>query len=494
MRTFSASCVLAITSILPAQVDYDGANPWSRTANSGPDAAVPGWWYNLGITGIRVELDPNALRELDVKYVFPGSPAAGVVQVGDRLTGAAGQVFQQDHQDGYGPAVFGAQGPISEFAVALAAAQTQAGGGNLQITLSRAGQSQSVTVPVGTTYGDFSATYPANCPKCDLILDELLDYLVATQEPNGSWGSEPNNTFAPLALMSSNDPQHQAALSAAIDFHKDTTTAKDEGSLINWRYMGAGLVLAEHYLITQDAALRPELQEIHDFLAWSQYLDMSQVSPQVQHSHPQDVPTTPEEQHGGWGHNPGFEGYGPIAMLTGQGALVFALLERCGIKVRRKKHDAAYEFLERGTGPNGYLWYGDDVGDPNSWADMGRTGASALANFLSPYSGGSYQADARGHADVIGTHPQSFPDTHGSPIMGMGYAAAAARFHGNNFRLLMDANKYWFTLAHCFDGTYYYQPNRDNAGYGSDSRVSASAVTAFIFSIPQQALLITGRP
>lgn len=25
-------------------------------------------------------------------------------------------------------------------------------------------------------------------------------------------------------------------------------------------------------------------------------------------------------------------------------------------------------------------------------------------------------------------------------------------------------------MAHCADGTSYYQPNRDNAGYGSNSR------------------------
>ena len=58
----------------------------------------------------------------------------------------------------------------------------------------------------------------------------------------------------------------------------------------------------------------------------------------------------------------------------------------------------------------------------------------------------------------------------------------------------MDANRFWFALAQCTDGSYYYQPNRDNAGFGADSRITASAVTAFIFSIPLQNLVITGRP
>ncbi len=77
--------------------------------------------------------------------------------------------------------------------------------------------------------------------------------------------------------------------------------------------------------------------------------------------------------------------------------------------------------------------------------------------------------------------------------MGMGYAAMAANVDAASFRRLMDANRWWFTLAQCADGSFYYQPNRDNAGYGADSRLSASAVTAFVLSIPKRNLLVTGR-
>ena len=77
--------------------------------------------------------------------------------------------------------------------------------------------------------------------------------------------------------------------------------------------------------------------------------------------------------------------------------------------------------------------------------------------------------------------------------MGMAYTALAAHIDPQAFRKLMDANRWWFALAHCGDGTFYYQPNRDNAGYGSDARMTASCVTAFIFSIPKRGLAITGR-
>jgi hypothetical protein len=48
-------------------------------------------------------------------------------------------------------------------------------------------------------------------------------------------------------------------------------------------------------------------------------------------------------------------------------------------------------------------------------------------------------------------------------------------------------------MAQCTDGTFYYQPNRDNAGYGSDARKTASCVVAFIYSIPKHNLAITGK-
>jgi hypothetical protein len=58
----------------------------------------------------------------------------------------------------------------------------------------------------------------------------------------------------------------------------------------------------------------------------------------------------------------------------------------------------------------------------------------------------------------------------------------------------MDSNRWWFTMAQCTDGSFYYQPNRDNSGYGPHARVTASAVTAFIFTIPNRSLVITGKP
>jgi hypothetical protein len=320
---------------------------------------------------------------------------------------------------------------------------------------------------------------------------------VRNQGANGSFGNPVHDTFAPLALLASGNPNYLPAVERCVRHLAASTKAVDESakqSLPNWTYMCAAIVLSEYYLVTREAWVLPELQEVRDFIAAGQYLDMSQINPKAKESHPGSFPKGPRDSHGGWGHNPGFEGYGPIAMITAQGALAYSLMSRCGIEIDRAKHDAAYDFLKRGSGPNGYVWYGDGIGGrEDGWADMGRTGAAAIANFMSPYPDPAYRQRARHHSKLIGQHPQSFSDTHGSPAMGMGYTALGASFDPANFRKLMDANRWWFTLAHCKDGSFYYQPNRDNAGYGSDARMTASSVTAFILLLPKRSLAMTGR-
>ena len=56
----------------------------------------------------------------------------------------------------------------------------------------------------------------------------------------------------------------------------------------------------------------------------------------------------------------------------------------------------------------------------------------------------------------------------------------------------MDENRWWFTLAQCREGTFYYQPNRDNnpQDYTAAPRLSASAATALILAMRDRRLAI----
>ena len=88
----------------------------------------------------------------------------------------------------------------------------------------------------------------------------------------------------------------------------------------------------------------------------------------------------------------------------------------------------AHEFLAKATNNIGYVWYADDNGGDNRYADMGRTGASVVAHAVSPLGGAAFERYAKKSARCIGEYPKTFPDTHGSPILGMGWTALGASF------------------------------------------------------------------
>ena len=61
MKKRGLVCLALLLPFLPqalvGQVHYfENGRPWNQKAGSGPDAEVNGWFYNLGITGIRAEL------------------------------------------------------------------------------------------------------------------------------------------------------------------------------------------------------------------------------------------------------------------------------------------------------------------------------------------------------------------------------------------------------------------------------------------------------
>lgn len=450
---------------------------WKKTTKVGPDARVPGWFINLGITGARAKIPDDEPKILEVAFVFENTPAYGQLEVGDKIVGANGKPFITPHKFGYGIDVFGYEGPMMDFGNALEDSQGKKLGGRLALTVLRGGQKCDVELRVPTTYGAYSATYPFNCAKTDRILRELLGYLLDKQKPNGTWHNRPHiNAFATLALMSSDEPQHKAAVRKAVRAMANSTQAEiNFRGLDCWKYTLYGVVLGEYYLLTGEKWLLPELEQINQWLTKGQ------------------LPT------GGWGHRPWRtngegNGYGAINSITMQGKMAWALMQRCGIKVDPDRFRATHDFVVKGTNKIGYVWYKDGGAAKRGYADMGRTGTAALAHYLSPVGGEAYRKFAQLSAECIGNNPKTFPGTHGSPLLGMGWTALGAAIDPVSFRKLMDHNRWSLSLAHCPDGTFYYQPNRDNnpQDYAAAPRLAATATTALILSIKHKKLQMTG--
>ncbi len=502
MKNFVLHCLLNSSLFLPlsAQVDYEineplnNRWPWN-TSMFGSDQDINGWFYNLGITGIRIILDESTPKELIVKHIDSGSPASGRIQINDRIQGTNGANFINAHQRGYGINVFGARGPIEEFASALETAQSPTGNGNLSLKVRRGTSTLNIDIPIGKTYGSFSSTFPQNCTKCSRILQDLAPIIRSYQKPDGRFGNgdASGDLLASLALLGIGGPTNLAAVERCARHVAQGTNANswlEAGNLVNWDLFAAAMILSEYYLATGEQWVKPELQEIYQSLLKTQYNDRSQIVP----GDPDDPPPVGNRSFGGWGHNPGFEGYGPFAFNTGQGALSFALMQRCGINIDRAKHDASYNFLIRATGPNHYVWYSDPgENNPNAWADCGRTGIAALANFMANYQETAYRTRALQHAQFSGNHPQSFPDTHAAPEIGMVFQALGTFTDPASFRKLMDANKWWFALAQTHQKSFFYQPNRDNQAPDTDFRLNATCATAIIFSIHNKNYYMSGK-
>ncbi len=486
MRSIRILCFgMGLTLALASSSVLGVAKPesYKATTSVGPDAQTGGWFINLGITGAQGKIMPEAPKVMEVAYVFESTPAYGKLKVGDKIVGANGRAFKEPHKFGYGMDKFGYEGPMMDIGHALEESQGARLGGRLTFAIVRGGAKQTISLQLPTKYGQFAKTYPFNCRKTDIVLKELYAYLVERQRSNGSWAGRPHfNAFASLALLSTGDRKYLPTVKRAMQYMAGATGAKlTYGGLDCWKYGLYGVALSEYYLATGERWVLPELEQINRWLR------------QAQFRKPYNG-----KGIGGWGHRPANRpegnGYGPICMITSQAMAAWGLMAQCGVNVDEEAHQLAHEFIAKGTNKIGYVWYADGGAGNSRYADMGRTGGSAIAHAVSPFGGREHQQFALRNARCIGTNYKTFPDTHGSPMLGMGWTGLGAAVDPAAFRNLMDQSIWLWNLSHCPDGTFYFQPNRDgnSQDYGADPRLVASAVTAMILSVKHKTLRVMG--
>ncbi len=198
----------------------------------GPDAEVPGWYLNLGITGARAMITKEEPTKLQVMFVFKSSPAYGKLEAGDKLTGANKNSFSTAHKFGHGVGKFGYQGPIMDFGEALEESQGKLAG-RLTLDVQRGDQKLKVDLQVPTEYGTYSANYPFTCKKSDLLLKKSCDWLSNAQLPDGTWSSRPHiNAFAALALLGSGDARYMPEVRKAMRAMAAATDGKSFRGLL----------------------------------------------------------------------------------------------------------------------------------------------------------------------------------------------------------------------------------------------------------------------
>ena len=253
MKHLLQTIALAAFFVLPASLVAAGKSrelkiPDFTQGDKIPEGAQHDW--NLGATGLRGwifcdQLVTSDARQIAITRVEKGSPAEGVLAVGDVILGVGGQPFSHD--------------PRTELGKALTLAESEAGQGQLTLTRWRAGASTEValTLPV---LGTYSATAPFDCLKSKRILEAGCRALAQRME-DPSYARRidaiPRSLNA-LALLASGDTHHLPLIRREVAW----ASQYESNDLATWYIGYVMLLLSEYQLATGDASFMPGLKRL----------------------------------------------------------------------------------------------------------------------------------------------------------------------------------------------------------------------------------------
>jgi hypothetical protein len=184
-------------------------------------------------------------RQIAITQVAKGSPADGVLEVGDVILGVGGKPFSYD--------------PRTEMGRALTLAETEAGKGKLSLTRWRAGSAAEVVVKL-PVLGTYSATAPFDCPKSKRVFEQGCKALAARMaEPTYAKKLSPiPRALNALGLLASGDPGYYPLLKNEAEW---AAHFKAE-SMATWHYGYVMMFLAEYKFATGDDSVMPGLARL----------------------------------------------------------------------------------------------------------------------------------------------------------------------------------------------------------------------------------------
>ncbi|MBN2452496.1 MAG: PDZ domain-containing protein, partial [Lentisphaeria bacterium] len=242
----AVALLLLPLSSFPAAAGAAMPNPDFTRGERIPEGADHDW--TLGATGARGWMFSDKLvttdaRQIAITRVDKGSPADGILAVGDVILGVNGRRFAFD--------------PRTELGGALTAAESEAGGGKLALTCWRDGGTRDVvlTLPV---LGTYSATAPYDCPKSRRILEQGCEALTRRlAEP----AYDPNpitRSLNALALLAGGKPEVLPLVRREAQWAAEFSAE----SFQTWYYGYVIMLLSEYVLATGDGSVVPGLRRL----------------------------------------------------------------------------------------------------------------------------------------------------------------------------------------------------------------------------------------
>ncbi|MGA0061312.1 MAG: DUF6288 domain-containing protein, partial [Planctomycetota bacterium] len=421
-----------------------------------PEKATHDW--SLGATGARgwmhcERLVTTMARQIAVTEVAPGSPADGVLAVGDVILGVGGKAFGSD--------------PRTAFGRALTVAETEQGGGRLRLQRWRKGQVDDVVLEL-PVLGSYSKTAPFDCPKSEQILEAGCEALARGLRASNQRPPLIPRCLNALALLASGKEEYLPLVADEAKW----AAGYSGTSMQTWHYGYVCMFLAEYVALTADESVLPGLRRIALEAARGQ------------------------SRGGSWGH--GFAqpdgrlgGYG---MMNAPGlplTIGLVLAREAGVDdpevVTAIEKSAALLRFYIGKGA---IPYGDHDPWIETHEDNGKCGMGAvLFDLLGEKAGASFFVDmcvaSHGPERDTGHTGNFFNIAWAMPGVARGGRHAAGAWMG-------EFGAWYFDLARRPDGTFRHQgpPEEKPDSYGG---WDATGAVLLGYAMPRKQLMLTGR-
>ena len=423
-----------------------------------PEDAKHDW--NLGATGLRGwmycdKMVTSDARQIAITKVAKGSPAYGILEVGDVILGVGGKAFSYD--------------PRTEMGKALTAAESEAGSGELTLSRWRAGSSEEVVVKI-PVLGTYSPTAPYDCPKSKRILEQGCRELAKRMEdPSYTRRLDPiPRSLNALALLASGQESYLPLIQKEVQW---AASFKDEG-MATWYYGYVMMLLAEYKIATGDDSVMPGLKR----LALEAANGQSAV--------------------GSWGHRfarPDGRLYG-YGMMNSPGLpLTISMVMAREAGVEDPALDRAIELsvrLMRFYIHKGAIPYGDHHPWIETHEDNGKCGmASVLFNLIGESKGAEFFSRMS-----VAAHGPERDTGHTGNFFNILWSLPGISQSGPNATgaWMKEFGGWYFDLARRFDGSFLHQgpPENDRDSYAGWDCTGSYLLA---YAMPLKKLYLTGK-
>ena len=430
-------------------------NPDFTTGDPIPAGATQEW--NLGATGARGWMFSDKMvttdaRQISVTKVDEGSPADGVLAVGDVILGVGGKAFSYD--------------PRTEFGKALTTAE--AGDGDFSLIRWRDGKKETATLklkPLGT----YSPTAPYDCEKSKLIIQQGCEALAKRMDDPAYARQNPiPRALNALGLLASGDAKYLPLVKREAEWASNFTT----DAMATWYYGYLMLLVSEYTMATGDDSFLPGLRRIATEAAQGQSIV------------------------GSWGHKFAGEdgrlvGYG---MMNSPGIVLTTALElarEAGVKDPEVAMaiERSAKLLRFYSG-KGAIPYGDHVEWMQTHEDNGKCGMAAVlfselgetehAEYFSRMSVASH-----GNERDTGHTGNFFNITWAMPAVALSGPQATGAWMG-------EFGAWYFDLARRWDGTFAHlgPPQMKTDHYRGWDATGAYLIA---YAMPLKHIRLTGK-